>query len=657
MAHRDPASTDIVDYCIRGESNHLYEEPDVDEDIVYRIVPGDAVTDEELDICAGNFSSNYGVWSWRAHLEMGMMAEYGKSSGMVGVRMSAAKDRIADSALVMHYDIGRSTQRDLVGMATVNPYSLCAILRVFGRGIEVLPSKPDWEKCRIRHTPLLSSACEPIVGAAPVSYIRNAKLSQGKLIANTKFFVDHATSEGAMKRILHSMNQQVSGPWEWLFGCLETGYEYVCILDYSYDQEYKMDLALFDTPSVPNEPGSGKHAASPSKALFRAAFGSSRPPEQSPTPVRYADIDRYLLEVPESCVLDPNLSNRAHASLHGSMSKLIYEAKELIAKHLRVLPTIMGAKQIPRDLRRAYQTANLIFPLPGQIQTWGDFVPYVNEVFEHGINAEARMLILQAIHFQELRELDEREQRERAKNASALAKVTRSKEKKWSLMDTKEKPGIEPLAYAAYTLKDENEGLSAKPRTKRQLTPTTPTRKPLAPKSQGLFGTAKATAKTPTSTPRSRATSMFSSLSPFRRSKRSKSRSWNSSMAMQAHSPTPATPETAPKHKSSPIAQPTVWTPASVAVKTPISIAFVPQGQGEIHTATTPPTTPPSAESQPGLPHYMTPTVGSMQRYETCSPQLFYDDESDGCSKSNVFGRFSLKNGAKTLDRTQGMRG
>ena len=92
MAHHGPVSTDIVDYCIRSESNHLYEEPDVDEDVVYRIIPGDAVTDEELDICAANFSSDYGVWSWRAHLVMGMMAEYGKSSGIIGVCSSAAKD-------------------------------------------------------------------------------------------------------------------------------------------------------------------------------------------------------------------------------------------------------------------------------------------------------------------------------------------------------------------------------------------------------------------------------------------------------------------------------------------------------------------------------------------------------------------------------------
>lgn len=558
----------------------------------------------------------------------------------------------------MHFDIGRSTQRDLVGIATANPYSLCTILRVFGRGIEFLPSKPEWDKRRIRHTPLLSSACEPIIGAAPVSYIRDAKLSRGQLIVNTRLFVDHAKSEEAMKRIIHSMNQQMSGPWEWLFGCLEPGYEYVCILDYSHDQDYKMDMVLCDTPSVPNEPCLGKHATSPSMALLRAALGSSRPPEQSPIPVRYADIDRYLLEVPESCVLDPNLSNRAHASLHGSMRKLIYEAKELIVKHLRMLPTIMGAKQIPRDLRRVYQTANMIFPLPEDIQTWGDFVPYVHEVYEHDINAEARMLILQAIHFQELRGLDEREQKERAKNASALAKATRPKEKRRSLKGPKEKSVTQSSAYAACSFEDQREESPGKLREKRRLTPTTPTRRPLAPKPQGLFRAAKATAKTPTSTPRPRATSMFSSMSPFRKSKEPKSQSRNSSMAVQAHSPAPATPEqTAPRHNSSPIAQSTVWTPASVAPNTPISTAFVRQRQGEIHAVTTPPATPPPPQSQPSLPHYMAPTVDSMQRYETRSPQLFYSDESDGCSRSNVFGRFSLKNGAKTMDRTQGMRG
>jgi hypothetical protein len=83
--YRDPASTDSVDYRIRGEPNHLYEDPDIDEDIVYRIVPGNLVTNKQLQTCADNFSSDYGVWSWRAHLVMGILAEYGKSLSTTGI--------------------------------------------------------------------------------------------------------------------------------------------------------------------------------------------------------------------------------------------------------------------------------------------------------------------------------------------------------------------------------------------------------------------------------------------------------------------------------------------------------------------------------------------------------------------------------------------
>jgi hypothetical protein len=77
-AYRDPASIDSVEYRIRSEPNHLREDPDNDEDIVYRIVPGDLVTKRQLETCAKHFASDYGVWSRRAHLEMGAWAEYGK---------------------------------------------------------------------------------------------------------------------------------------------------------------------------------------------------------------------------------------------------------------------------------------------------------------------------------------------------------------------------------------------------------------------------------------------------------------------------------------------------------------------------------------------------------------------------------------------------
>jgi hypothetical protein len=567
-------------------------------------------------------------------------------------------------ALARHYDIGESTRRDLTGIVTPSPYAICTLLRVFGRGVEVLPSKPDWENNRVRHTPLLSSACEPIVSAAPLSYIRDAKLSPGKLIANTRFFVDHAASEEAMKRIVYSMNQRVVGPWEWLFGCLEPGYEYVCILDYSHSQEYKMDPELRDKLCIPDAPQPEKHASTPSKRLFRAALGSSRPSEQTSSPIRYAEIDRYLLEVPQSCALDPKLSNRAHASLHGSMRKLIFEAKELIAKHMLVLPTIMGAKQIPSELRRVYQSANLDFPLPAQIQTWNDFTLYAHEVFEHDINVEARLLILQAIHFQELREDQERSQRERARTDLELGKAARLEEKTRPVEIRKQEHVDQPSVNAGSSFQGKEGKLPSQLKKKYGLTSITPPRRPLAPKPQGPSGAVEAIAKPPAFTPRPRAKSMLSSMSPFRRSKVPKSersppetKPRSFSMTKKAPSTTPVTPEQTPaKHRSNPIAQATS-TPVSVAPKTPVSTTLGRPSQNEMHAATTPPATPPSSPPQPSPPHYMAPTVGSMQRYETRSPQLFYSDESDGCSRSNVFGRLSLKNGGKTLDRTQGMRG
>ena len=60
-AYRDPASIESVKYRIRSEPNHLYEDPDIDEDIVYRIIPGGVVTKRHLEICAEHFSTNYGL--------------------------------------------------------------------------------------------------------------------------------------------------------------------------------------------------------------------------------------------------------------------------------------------------------------------------------------------------------------------------------------------------------------------------------------------------------------------------------------------------------------------------------------------------------------------------------------------------------------------
>jgi hypothetical protein len=482
-------------------------------------------------------------------------------------------------------------------------------------------------------------------------------MSPGKLIADTDFFIDHAVPDRALERVVHGMNQQVPQPWEWLFGHLEQGCEYVCILEYSFDPEYKMIPVLHDEATISNGTQPSDDASNPAIKSLRVAFGS-RPAEQTSSSIRYAEIDRYLLEVPESCNLNPKLSNRAHASLFGSMRKLIFEARELIANTF-MLATIMGAKQIPDDLRKGYQSANLPFPLPDRVRTWIQFTGYAYGIFEQDTNVAARMLILQAIHFQELRDNHEKSQRERVKKDSELVKERRIREKDLSAKSAKQEPAS---TLAVDFCQNKDETLPAKPKRRPRLTPITSPRTPLAPKPQKPSGTVEIIAKTPVSAPKPRSSPMLSSIgNSFRRLRVSNpQRSLSDAQPRgsipmtKASNNMPATPEQTPPRRHS--FKSTVRATSrriSATSNAPVSTSFVRPIQTKAYAATTPPATPPPPKPQPSLPHYMAPTVGSMQRYKTHSPQLFYSDDSDGESRSNVSGRPFLKNSGKILDRTQ----
>ncbi|KAG9194425.1 hypothetical protein G6011_04460 [Alternaria panax] len=716
--YRDPASIESIDYRIRSEPNHLYEDPDMDEDILYRIIPGDLVTRRQLQTCAEQFSSNYGVWSQRAHFMVGPWAKYGKDIRLSRERLRAqclpngannilvvvisqdgrqighcfvsqwmhGDDRVwwitqllvlqgyrnqrratkMLQVLAMHYNVGRSTQRDLVGVATSNPYTVCTVLRVFGRGIEVLPSKTEWETNPVRHMPLPSSACEPIIKAAPVNYIRNVKMLPGKLTANTRFFVDHTAPDEALKRILYSMNKQVTEPWEWLFGHLGPGYEYVCVLEYSLNLEYKMDSALCGDWKIPNGTPSKQETPHPVRKSFR--MSSTGRSEQSPSLIRYGEIDRYLFEVPRSCLLDRKLGNRVHAFLHGSTRKLIFEAKELIANTL-MLPTIMSAKQIPHDLRRVYQSSNMYFPLSEQVQTWSEFTEYAYGIFEGDINVTARLLILQAIHFKELRDNYEKSQGVRRKKALELAKVERAGKASQSAKEVQKEPANQPPGVDANAPRSKDEALPAKPQEEFGFTPTIPPRKPFASNPKEPFETAGMLEKTVAFIPQPRTTSMLSSIgSPFRRSKvpiprrsLSESKPRGSIPTTNPSSNTPALqqqtpPQTPSEHISEPATQTESPRP-SVAPRNPVSAKLIRQDQSDAHAVVTPPATPRPFQPQANFPHYMAPTMGSLQRCRTHSPELFYSDESnDGC-RLNLSGQPFLKNSGKILDRARWKRG
>jgi hypothetical protein len=88
-AYRVPSSTDTADYRIRVEPNPLQEDPDIDEDIVYRIVPGSNVKNGQLETCAKHFSEHYGVWSEIAQTTLGSWAKPGQQIRMSRERLRA----------------------------------------------------------------------------------------------------------------------------------------------------------------------------------------------------------------------------------------------------------------------------------------------------------------------------------------------------------------------------------------------------------------------------------------------------------------------------------------------------------------------------------------------------------------------------------------
>jgi hypothetical protein len=84
--HCEPAATisgeranaEPVQYRIREPRNPLQEDPDEEEDIVYRITPGSDVTTTQLETCSKHFSHYYGVWSKTAWRTMGVWARPGR---------------------------------------------------------------------------------------------------------------------------------------------------------------------------------------------------------------------------------------------------------------------------------------------------------------------------------------------------------------------------------------------------------------------------------------------------------------------------------------------------------------------------------------------------------------------------------------------------
>lgn len=115
---------------------------------------------------------------------------------------------------------GGIEQGDIVGVLSSHPYTICAILRVFGAGIESLQAKS--------HALLEKSKCQYVLDSSPVEYVRKAKMRNDRLSADTGFYVDH----GGLDEVVEMIAER-EGVGEWVFGELEEGCEFACVLEWS----------------------------------------------------------------------------------------------------------------------------------------------------------------------------------------------------------------------------------------------------------------------------------------------------------------------------------------------------------------------------------------------------------------------------------------
>ena len=89
---KTPSSTSTAEYRIRSKSNHLNEDPDEEDDVVYRITPGSDVTQSQLETCANQFLSEYRTWSGMAALRAKCLSD--TTNNMLITAMTKAGQQI-----------------------------------------------------------------------------------------------------------------------------------------------------------------------------------------------------------------------------------------------------------------------------------------------------------------------------------------------------------------------------------------------------------------------------------------------------------------------------------------------------------------------------------------------------------------------------------
>jgi hypothetical protein len=196
--------------------------------------------------------------------------------------------------------------KNFVGVLSPSPLVVCAVLRVFGRGIEAIPSRADWERnpTAYPHAPLQSHEARWLMGVScPVDHVFKATPDTSTLTAKTNLCVDHTESHRALQRINHSMNKQVREPWEWLFGPLADEHEYLCVMEYRPDPTYPVRPQLCNrftaSPPPTRIPNTTLDTPSPAPAPRRyARYRTLRPPPLPP--VDYTQLNDLLTQHPST---------------------------------------------------------------------------------------------------------------------------------------------------------------------------------------------------------------------------------------------------------------------------------------------------------------------------------------------------------------------
>ncbi|KAH7061937.1 hypothetical protein BKA63DRAFT_587718 [Paraphoma chrysanthemicola] len=425
--------------AIRAPPNPLQQDPDIEEDIKYHVTPAPLIAEKQLVRCSVLFTNCFGLWNETAPLVLG--PQRARAHGLVKMSVDDLKKYFipegastvlvtavtGDDRQIAHcfisqwvhegdfvfwitqmvvdpryrnqrratkmlqaftkvYDIGSNpSRRDIVGTLSPHPYAIAAVLRVFSHGIESLPSKPDWQARPYDYprAPLRGTLCTSILASSPCVRVSTAQIHPSGTSAYTKLHINLAIPNAALERIQHSMNKLLLPPWEWLFGSLTDGSEYLCILEYRSDTTYTM------TPSLP-DPG----PECLDERNWRGKWCDD-----------FYELDQHIQRLNiESTDPDRHPSRFSSTDIQ-QMTQRLDAAYAALDIHAHTIIATMDAKHVPDGVRRAFSTGEwdvemrLYRRVPDEAVTWVEFKMHACEVWGGDGDARLRIEMLQAVHW------------------------------------------------------------------------------------------------------------------------------------------------------------------------------------------------------------------------------------------------------------------